>query len=232
MQKVQKNGTFWPVGRHCYVRMQTRKLRVGTIRTVFNPGFFMEHPHPMQSMRLLRRPVASEAIAVAPPRQALTNPSWATPRWKQALARVLLAAGVLGALAVTAVTPAHAHSEASAVLSLLPVASVVAVAGGVSAAAGAVVAVPAALSVTGAVLVVKSVEASATGTLYVLERASDGARVSVEVVGRGVGASAQAVGTTVTCSVIGTGVVLSVAGEALAFVPNAIGRALLHNERL
>lgn len=61
---------------------------------------------------------------------------------------------------------------------------------------------------------------------------SDGARVSVEVVGRGVGASAQAVGATVTCSEIGTGVVLSVAGEALAFVPNAIGRALLHNERL
>ena len=44
--------------------------------------------------------------------------------------------------------------------------------------------------------------------------------------------SAHAVGSMVTCSVIGTGVVLSVAGEAIAFVPNAIGRALLHNERL
>ena len=32
--------------------------------------------------------------------------------------------------------------------------------------------------------------------------------------------------------VIGTVVILSVAGEALAFVPNALGRALLHNERL
>ena len=68
--------------------------------------------------------------------------------------------------------------------------------------------------------------------MYLLERASDGAQVSVEVAGRGVGASAYAVGTVVTCSVIGTGVVLSVAGEAIAFVPNAIGRALLHNERL
>ena len=48
----------------------------------------------------------------------------------------------------------------------------------------------------------------------------------------GVGASVHAVGTVVTCSVIGTGVILSVAGEALAFVPNALGRALLHNERL
>ena len=43
---------------------------------------------------------------------------------------------------------------------------------------------------------------------------------------------AYAVGTVVTCSVIGTGVILSAAGEAIAFVPNAIGRALLHNERL
>jgi hypothetical protein len=36
----------------------------------------------------------------------------------------------------------------------------------------------------------------------------------------------------VACSVIGTGAVLSVAGEVLAFVPNALGQALLHNERL
>ena len=49
---------------------------------------------------------------------------------------------------------------------------------------------------------------------------------------RGVAASTHGVGTVVTCSVIGTGVVLSVAGEAIAFVPNALGKALLHNERL
>ena len=79
---------------------------------------------------------------------------------------------------------------------------------------------------------VKAVEGSAVGSVYLLERASDGAQVSVEVAGRGVGVSAYAVGTAVTCSVIGTGVVLSVAGEALAFVPNALGRALLHNERV
>ena len=132
------------------------------------------------------------------------------------LARLLLAACLAGAL-VSA--PARAQSEASAALSLLPVASVVGTAS-VGAAA------------SGAVLTVKSIEASAVGTVYVLERASDGARVSVEVAGRGVAASAYGVGTVVTCSVIGTGVVLSVAGEVLAFVPNALGRALLHNERL
>ena len=84
----------------------------------------------------------------------------------------------------------------------------------------------------GGVLVVKSVEASAYGTVYVLERASDGARVSVQVVGSGVAGSAIAVGTVVTVSVIGTGVVLSAAGQAIAFIPNALGQALLHNERV
>ena len=32
--------------------------------------------------------------------------------------------------------------------------------------------------------------------------------------------------------IIGAGVVLSAAGEAIAFIPNALGRALLHNERV
>ena len=147
----------------------------------------------------------------------------------QTLARLLLAAGLACAL-VSA--PARAQSEASAALSLLPLASVVGTASVGAAASGAVVALPAALSVGGAVLTVKSVEASARGTVYVLERASDGAVASVEVAWRGVAASAYGIGTVVACSVIGTGVVLSVAGEVLAFVPNALGRALLHNERL
>jgi len=151
--------------------------------------------------------------------------------WDSArLSRALLAAGVV--CAVMATPLARAQSEASAALSLLPVASVVGTASVASTAAGAVVAVPAALSVGGAVLSVKAVEASAVGMVYLLERASDGAQVSVEVVGRGVAGSAYAVGTVVTCSVIGTGVILSAAGEAIAFVPYAIGRALLHNERL
>jgi hypothetical protein len=140
---------------------------------------------------------------------------------RHAIAAVALAAAALMA------APARAHNELSALsaLSALPLASVV---GTASAAAGAVVIVPAALSTAGAVLVVKSVEASARSTVYLLERASDGARVSVEAAHH----SALAVGTAVTVSVIGAGVVLSAAGEAIAFIPNALGQALLHNERL
>jgi hypothetical protein len=95
-----------------------------------------------------------------------------------------------------------------------------------------VVAVPVVLSTAGAVLVVKTVESTARGTVYVLERASDGARASIEVVGKGVAGVSMVAGTAVVVSVVGAGVVLSAAGEAIAFIPNALGRALLHNERL
>lgn len=146
----------------------------------------------------------------------------------------LLLAASLSATLVTG--PARAQSEASLVLSALPVASVVgagaAVAGSAVAGAAAVSAVPAALAVSGAVLVVKAVEVSARGTVIVLERASDGARASVELSGRAASGVVAGVGTAVAVSVIGAGVVLSAAGEVLCFIPNELGRALLHNERL
>jgi hypothetical protein len=79
---------------------------------------------------------------------------------------------------------------------------------------------------------VVAVEASADGTVYLLERASDGARASVKVMGRAANGVSATVGASVVVSVIGTGLVLSAAGEVLAFVPNAVGRALLYNEKL
>lgn len=138
----------------------------------------------------------------------------------------------LGLAASLVLPPVWAQSEASAALSLLPLASVVGVASAGAGVSGAAVALPAALTAAGAVLTVKAVQASAKGTVYLLERASDGARVSVEVSASALGAAVHAVGTSVDCSVTSTGAVLSVAGEVLAFVPNARGRALLHNERL
>jgi zona occludens toxin (predicted ATPase) len=127
---------------------------------------------------------------------------------------------------------AQAQSDASVALSMMPVASVLVAGSAVGASATAVVAVPAALSAGGSTLAVVAVEASADGTVYVLERASDGARASIKVAGRATRGVSNAVGTSVLVTVIGSGVVLSAAGEVLAFVPNAIGRALLYNERL
>jgi len=141
--------------------------------------------------------------------------------------------GVVAALVLALVAgPARAQSEASIALSALPVASVVTAAGSAAAGTVAVSALPVALAVSGAVLVVKAVEVSARGTVIVLERASDGARASVELSGQAAAGVALGLGTVVGVSVIGAGVLLSAAGELLCFIPNTLGRALLHNERI
>ena len=142
-----------------------------------------------------------------------------------------LAASCLFLFGACIASSAQAQSDASALstLSALPVASVVV---GGSAVAGSVVAIPIVLSTTGAVLIIKAVEVTARGTVCVLERASDGAQASVEIVGKTAGVASLAAGTAVTISVIGAGVVLSAAGQAIAFIPSALGTALLHNERL
>jgi hypothetical protein len=149
---------------------------------------------------------------------------------KHSIASVLVAACAISVMASS--QNAYAQSEASVALSLLPVASVVVTGAAASTVAGAVLAVPVVLSTAGAVLVVKAVESTARGTLYVLERASDGARVSVELGGKMVQGASIVAGTAVTVSVIGSGVVLSALGEAIAFIPNELGKALLHNERI
>lgn len=149
--------------------------------------------------------------------------------------RMWLMAAVLCVTGISAASrAAHAHgtlSEVSAV-SALPVASVLVSGYAASATAAAVTAVPLALSAHGAVLVVKSVEASARGAVCVLERASDGARVTLEFAARAGRRTAVAVGDSMVVSVAAAGAMISLAGEIIAFVPNELGRALLHNERV
>jgi hypothetical protein len=142
-----------------------------------------------------------------------------------ALSSLVLCAGLAASLPVQARNGLSALSD----ISPMPVASVVI---GASVVSASVVVLPAVLLAQGAELVVKAVEVSARGTVYLLERASDGARVSVEVLGRVAAGASLAAGAVVTVSVIGSGVVLSAAGEAIAYIPNAIGQALLHNERI
>ena len=127
---------------------------------------------------------------------------------------------VAAVLATQWLASAHAHndvSEASA-LSALPIAVSV----------GA----PVMLLSAGAVLSVVAVEAASTGTVWVLERASDGARASVKLSAQAAGGLSVAAGTAVLVTAMSTGWVLSAAGRAIAFIPNEIGAALLHNERV
>jgi len=119
------------------------------------------------------------------------------------------------------VAPANAHtdglSEASA-LSALPVAMSVTA--------------PVMLLSAGAVLTLVAVQVVADGTIWVLQRASDGARISVKWSTLSVGMASVAVGTAVTVTAVSAGWILSTAGEVLALIPNALGQALLHHERV
>jgi hypothetical protein len=82
------------------------------------------------------------------------------------------------------------------------------------------------------VLTVVAVEASATGTVLLLERASDGARATLHLSGHVAQGAVLSIGGAVLVTAVASGWVLSAAGQAIAFVPNELGRALLHNERI
>ena len=137
----------------------------------------------------------------------------------RALHRRLLSTTVAALLTLN-LTGARAQSEVSAAsaLSALPIA--------VS------VAAPVMILSAGATLTVVAVEASATGAVWVLERASDGARASVRLGAQAAGALSLAAGTVVVVTAVSTGWVLSTASQAIAFIPNEIGAALLYNERV
>ena len=79
---------------------------------------------------------------------------------------------------------------------------------------------------SGAIYIIKSVESSAYVTAYCLERISDRSTLAVEVASRGRAQARVVVGTAVTATALSTGILLAAGGEALAFVPNALGRVL------
>lgn len=120
-----------------------------------------------------------------------------------------------------ATVPAKAHndglSEGSA-LSALPVAMSISA--------------PVLSVAAGSVLVLASVEVVADGTVWILQRASDGARIVVKWSAISVGMASVAVGTAITVTAVSAGWVLSTAGTVLALIPNELGKALLHHERV
>ena len=126
----------------------------------------------------------------------------------------------LAALLAMSFAAANAQSDVSeaSALSALPIA--------VS------VAAPVMVLSAGATLAVVSVQASAVGTVWVLERASDGARATLTLSGQAARALSVGAGTVVVVTAMSTGWVLSTASEAIAFIPNEIGAALLYNERV
>jgi len=127
----------------------------------------------------------------------------------------------LAAVAIAVAPAAQAHgselSQASALSGLSVAASVMA---------------PVGLLSAGAVLTVTAVKVTADGVVWVLERAADGASAVVALGASAAVGTSVAVGTAVTCSAVGTGWVLSAAGEALLYVPDALGASLLYDQQV
>lgn len=94
------------------------------------------------------------------------------------------------------------------------------------------VAMPVVLLSVGTHYTLAAVNTSAEGTVWLIERASDGARAGLQVSGKLAEAGSFALGTAVVVTAISTGWVLSAAGQAIAFVPNELGRSLMYHERL
>ena len=114
----------------------------------------------------------------------------------------------------TFATNARAQASEASALSALPI--------------GVLSAAPVVVLASGANLTVSAVKASAAGTTWVLERAADGARASVKLAGN----ASVAVGSSVAVTAMAAGYVLSVAGQAVAFIPNEVGASMLYNERV
>ena len=81
-------------------------------------------------------------------------------------------------------------------------------------------------------IVVTGVEASAQGTVWIVENAADGIRGSICFAGEVVGATAVSVGSVIVVTAVATGMVLSASGHVIAFIPNEIGRTLSYNQRV
>jgi len=125
------------------------------------------------------------------------------------------------------------------VLSLLSLACATAQANGdasapsrLSADASAMVVAGSLLSVAAAgSVVVAGVQASGDGVALVLEGASAAGTATVRLSGQAVRGLSIATGTVLQVVATSTGHVLVLSGKALAFVPNELGKALLHHER-
>ncbi|WLI87703.1 hypothetical protein Q4S45_13230 [Massilia sp. R2A-15] len=88
-----------------------------------------------------------------------------------------------------------------------------------------------ALAASGTV-VVDSVVATGDASVIVLIGASDAARATIQLSGRAAREASLAAGASVNLVATSTGYLLVSAGKVLAFVPNEIGKALLHHSRV
>jgi hypothetical protein len=131
------------------------------------------------------------------------------------LARTVLA--LLVSASLTA--PAAAHDSVQSGVSASVMASM------------AVAAIPAWAAYHGSELTVRAVNATARGVELSLQGASGAIETSALVASDVISAASVGVGTSVQVVAESTGYALVAAGVLLAFVPNELGRSLLHSAR-
>lgn len=87
--------------------------------------------------------------------------------------------------------------------------------------------------IAGGAYVVSGIVQGAAGVVEILlSSVSTGAKLSVKISGKTVDAIGMSVGTTVSVISETTGTLLVASGKVVAFIPNALGEALLSQKRL
>jgi hypothetical protein len=87
--------------------------------------------------------------------------------------------------------------------------------------------------ITGGAYVVSGIVQGAAGVVEILlSSVSTGAKLSVKISGKTVDTIGMSVGTTVSVVSETTGTLLVASGKVVAFIPNALGEALLSQKRL
>ena len=81
-------------------------------------------------------------------------------------------------------------------------------------------------------LVVESVQTVGDGVEVVLAGASEGSKATVQFSGKALEGVSMAAGTAVSVVAMSAGHALVVSGKVIAFLPNEIGKALLHHSRV
>lgn len=81
-------------------------------------------------------------------------------------------------------------------------------------------------------VVVESIETAEDASVIVLAGASDAAQAVVRLSGRAAREAGLAVGASVQVVATASGCLLVGAGKVIAFVPNELGKALLHHSRV
>jgi len=128
------------------------------------------------------------------------------------------------ALSLSATLPGLAHADGSRNLSR----------GSEGLSEGSAVVVGGSLSmlVASGMVVVASVETVGEGIVVVLKGASEAGGASIRMSAKAAEGLSLAAGTVVSVVAMSTGHMLVLSGKAIAFIPNEVGKALLHHSKV